>query len=587
MVYYVSMYIETVPNRSSPPAILLRESVRHGAKVLKHTLANLSDWPTEKLNAMRFVLQGKKMVLFDDVFTVERSIPHGHVEAVLGTIRRLGLDSLIGTKRSRERDLIVSAIASRILFPASKLATTRHWESTTLPEELSIADADEDDLYDAMDWLFSRKDAIEKKLAQRHLSDGSLVLYDASSSFYTGHTCPLARFGHDRDKSGLPIILYGVLTDAQGRPVAVDIYPGNTADCTTVPDQANKICKKFGLAHMALVGDRGMITQVQITRFQEYPDLGWISALRSHSIQELLEAGTLQRSLFDQQNLAEISSPEFPGERLIACYNPLMAQKRARSREALLAATEQRFTRLAAEVKRRTKNPLSAARIGEKAGRLKDRYKMGKHFDLLIADGSFGFTRKKAEIAQEALADGIYVIRTSEPAERLSAEDTVRSYKSLAQVERAFRCLKGMDLMVRPIFHRTEERVKAHIFLCMLAYYVEWHMRQSLAPLLFADEDLNEDRKTRDAVAPAQPSASAREKKATHKTTDEFPAHSFQTLIKALGTRCRNLCRVKSASSKDKSITASDATSEATECLTTQITTPTRLQARAFELLGL
>ena len=402
---------------------------------------------------------------------------------------------------------------------------------------------------------------------------GAQLLYDVTSSYYEGRSCPLMRFGHDRDgKTGRPIVVYGALTDAQGRPIALQVYAGNTADPTTVPDQVHKLREQFALEQVVLVGDRGMLTQTQIDKLKRYPGLGWISALRSSAIRELVEAGTLQLSLFDEQNLAEISSPEFAGERLIACHNPLLAEERTRKREELLKATEKALDRIARQVSRRTSKPLSAAEIGKKVGAVVNRFKMGKHFELTIKDGAFSYARRPQNIEREAALDGIYVIRTSEPCSRLSATDTVRSYKNLAQVEHAFRCLKGIDILVRPIRHRDEQRVKAHLFLCMLAYYVEWHMRKALAPLLFDDEQLDQDRKTRDPVAPAKPSASAKKKKTLRVTTEGLPIHSFETLLAELATRCRNRCRIKS---DPNSPTFS------------HLTQPTPLQQRVFDLLQL
>jgi transposase len=567
------MYIESVPNRSSPPAILLREGWREGTKTYKRTLANLSDWPPHKIDLFRRLLRDEMLVSPAALFDTERTLPHGHVDAVLGTIRKLGLETVLATKRSRERDLVVAMIAERLLHPCSKLATTRLWHTTTLAEELAVADADEDDLYAAMDWLVARQDRIEQKLAARHLTDGAVVLYDVSSSYYEGRTCPLARFGHDRDgHTGRPIIVYGVLTDGAGRPIAVSVYPGNTADPTTVRDQVDTLRERFGLVRLVLVGDRGMLTQPQIEMLKAAPGLGWITALTSVAIRKLVAHGALQLSLFDHQHLAEISSPDFPGERLLACYNPVLAQERSRKRQALLEATEQGLTKLARDVARRTKTPLAASAIGLKAGKILERYKVGKHYQLTIGEGTFQWMRREEAIAAEAKLDGIYVIRTSEPAERFSAADTVRTYKSLSQVERAFRCLKGIDVLVRPIRHRTEARVPAHIFLCVLAYYVEWHMRRALAPLLFEDEDLPAARPRRDPVLPAQPSASAKAKKATHTTPDGLPVHSFESLIAELASRARNTYRLKSDESK----------------LTfTQIPPPTPIQRRAYELLGL
>jgi len=568
------MYVETVPNRNSPPAILLREGWREGKKTLKRTLANISDWPQPKVETLRRLLRDETLVSPDDLFTTERTLPHGHVEAILGTIRKLGLDSIISSKRCRERDLVVAMIAERLIYPCSKLATTRQWHTTTLAEELSVQDADEDDLYEAMDWLLERKQRIENKLAKRHLSEGCTVLYDVSSSYYWGRTCPLARFGHDRDgKKGLPIIVYGVLTDADGRPVAIEIYPGNTGDPTTVADQVDKLRKKFGLSRVVVVGDRGMLTQPQLDKIKQHPEMGWITALTSVAIRSLLEKGTLQLSLFDEKNLAEISSPDYPGERLMVCYNPLLDDERSRKRRELLEATDKGLAKIAKEVARRTKKPLKESEIALKVGKVLGRYKVGKHYSHAIGNGTFQWSRCQASIEQEAKLDGIYVIRTSEPKERLSPEDTVRSYKSLSQVERAFRCLKGIfDLLVRPIRHRTADRVPAHIFLCLLAYYVEWHMRRALAPVLFEDEELPEDRKRRDPILPAKPSESAKLKKATHQTADGLPVHSFETLMAELATRGRVTYRLKS---EELGLTFK------------QVPDLTPIQARAHELLGL
>jgi transposase len=565
------MYIAAVPNRGSPPAILLRHSYRVGARVKTRTLANLSHWPEHQVEALRRVLRGERLVSPQDVFTVESSLPHSHVEAVLGSIRKLGLDSLIASKPSRERDLVVAMIAERLLAPSSKLATTRLWNTSTLAEELSVGDADVDGLYQALDWLLARQHRIEAKLAARHLKNGAVVLYDTTTSYYEGRTCRLARFGHDRDGKKLPVILYGLLTDQAGRPVAVEVYPGNTGDPTTVAEQVEKLRERFSLSRVVIVGDRGMLTQAQIDKLKLHPGLGWISSLRSHAIRSLVETGQLQRSLFDETNLAEIRATEFPGERLIACFNPLLAAERRRKREELLQATEKALVRLEAEVKRRTKTLLGKAEIGVKAGRVLGRFKMGKHFTLTIADGAFAWARREESIRREADLDGIYVVRTSEPDERLSAQDAVRTYKSLALVERAFRCLKGVDLLVRPIWHRTEDHVRAHVFLCMLAYYLEWHMREAWAPLLFQDEELNQQRQQRDPVAPPQPSSSARRKKSTRRSSEGLPLHSFKTLLAELAKRCRNTCRVK--------------THPASRFTT--LTDPTPLQARALELLGL
>ena len=567
------MYIDKVPNRGSPPAILLRKAWREGRKIRKKTLDNLSKWPPEKVELLRRVLRGETLVPVGEAFATERSLPHGHVEAVLGTIRKLGLDKLIASKRCRERDLVVAMVAEQLIHPCSKLATTRLWHTTTLAEELGVQDADEDELYEAMDWLLRRQTRIEKKLAERHLSEGSLVLYDVTSSYYEGRACPLVRFGYGRDrKRGSRVIVYGLLTDGDGRPIAVEVYPGDTGDPTTVSDQVKKLRGQFGLSRVVLVGDRGMLTQTQIDNLKKHPGLGWISALRSRSIRKLVEGGELQMSLFDQRNLAEITSGDYPGERLIVCFNPLLADDRRRKREELLAATEKGLEKVANQVARRTRKPMRKDEIGLKVGTVLDRFKMGKHFTLKIEDAVFQWSRCDESIRREEALDGIYVIRTSEPKERLSAEDAVRKYKSLAQVERAFRTLKGLEIRVRPIRHRNEVRVRAHVFICMLTYYVEWHMRKAVAPLLFDDEELDEQRKKRDPVAPARQSASAKRKKTTRLTPDGFPVHSFETLMQELGTRCRNRCRIKSDPS----------------CPTfRQLTEPTPLQARALQLLGL
>ena len=567
------MYIEIVPNRNSPPAVLLREGWREGSKTLKRTLANLSHWPQQKIDSFRRLLQDEPLVSPQDLFCTHQTLPHGHVEAILMAMRKLSLDSLLAAKRCRERDLVMAMIASRLLHPCSKLATTREWHTTTLAEELSVADATEDDLYQAMDWLLDRQLRIEKKLAARHLSEDCLVLYDVSSSYYEGHTCPLAQYGHDRDgKKGLPIIVYGVITDGEGRPIAVQVYPGNTGDPTTVADQVEKLSDRFQLARVVLVGDRGMLTQPQIDKMTLHPGLGWITALTSVAIRGLLETGALQLSLLDETNLAEITSPGYPGERLMVCHNPLLEEQRGRKRRELLEATETALTKISKQVARRKKKPLKEAEIGLKVGKVLGRYKMGKHFLYTIGEGKFQWSRREQTVEEEAKLDGIYVIRTSESVERLSAADTVRSYKSLAQVERAFRTLKGVDLLIRPIRHRTEDRVPAHIFLCLLAYYVEWHLRRAWAPLLFEDEQLAQERRRRDPILPATGSPSAQEKKLTRQTADGFPVHSFATLMAELSSRARVTYGLKSEESTPSF---------------QQVPEPTLLQAKAYALLAL
>jgi len=552
---------------------LLRRTFRDGRQVKHETLGNISHLPDSLIDIIRRSLAGEAFLPAAETFHIQESLPHGHVQAVLGTIAQLGLDRIIGSKRCRQRDLVVGMIAERLLRPGSKLATVRSWRNTTLAEELAIGDAEEDELYDALDWLLARQSRIEKKLARQHLGEGAVVLYDISSSYYEGHCCPLAKFGHNRDgKKDRPIIVYGVLTDAEGCPVATEVYEGNTGDPTTVPDQVEKLRKRFGLRRVVLISDRGMLTETQIGKLKQHPGLGWVSALRTGAIRELADGATLQLSLFDEQNLAEIHSPSYPGERLVACYNPLLAEERKRKRAELLAATERELTRIGQAVQRRKKTPLKKDEIALKVGAVLNRFKVGKHFHLTIEDGLLRWARREEAIRREEELDGIYVIRTSEPEASWPAADTVRRYKSLAQVERAFRTMKGIDLRVRPIFHRTPDHVRAHILLCLLAYYVEWHMRRKLAPLLFDDEQLPEDRQHRDPVAPAKPSAAAQQKRRTRQTEDGFPIHSFSTLLEALGTRCRNTCHTNSGGPASSF---------------QMLTQATPLQARAFQLLGL
>ena len=570
--YNAVMYIDTVPNRESPPTVLLRESRRQGKKTVKTTLANLSSCPPPAIEAFRLALRGIELVPKEEMFAVERSIPHGHVEAVLGMMGKLGVDKLIASRACRERDVVLGMIAQRILEPCSKLATTRVWHTTTLARELGVEDAHANELYDTMDWLLARQGRIEKKLAKRHLHDGAVVLFDLSSSSYHGRTCPLAHYGQDKDGEKLPCIVYGLLADGQGRPIAVDVYAGNTADPKTVPDQVEKLRVRFGLKRVVLVGDRGVLTETQLDTLREYPDLGWISALRFPAIRDLTEQGALQLSLFDRQNLAEITSEDYPDERLVVCHNPLLAEDRKRTREELLAATEAKLAKIAAEVARRTKTPLTADAIGMKVGKVINKHKVAKHFTLTIEHNRFHFERNHESIQREARLDGIYVIRTSETKSALSAEDTVRTYKSLAQVEQAFRCMKSITLRVRPICHRDEDHVRAHIFLCMLAYYVEWHMRKALSSVLFEDDELDAARWTRDPVAKAEPSESVRAKKRTKKTPDGWPVHSLRTLLNELGTRCRNTCRT----GQGKTLLRFE-----------MLTEPTPFQAHVFELLGI
>lgn len=567
------MYIETVPNRNSRPTILLRQGTRQGHKVLKRTLANLTHWPTHKVEAFRRLLRDEPLAPTHTLFSIEQSLPHGAVEAVLGTMRRIDFDTLIAAKASPNRSLIMAMVAEQLIHHSSKLGTTRLWHTTTLAQQLGVSEADEDDLYHAMDWLLAQQSRLETKLAKCHLSPGDHVLYDVSSSYYEGHTCSLACFGHNRDqKRGKTSIVYGVMTDVDGRPIALEVYPGNTADPTTLPKQVDKLRQRFGLQHVVLVGDRGTLTQTQIKTLKQHPGLGWISALRFEAIRKLADSNGLPPSLFEPPYLAEMTSDQFPGERLMACFNIQLAAERKRKRQELLECTEADLDKIAKEVTRRTKTPLSPAEIGQKVGKVLHRYKMGKHFEVSIDDQGFRYERRADSIGRECELDGIYVVRTSEPEARLSAADTVRGYKDLAQVERVFRTLKGLDIRVRPIRHRIAKRVRAHIFLCLLAYYVEWHMRRALAPLLFDDEQLAENRQRRDPVAPARPSASAQKKKRQRVTPEGLPIQSFETLLAALATRCQNRCRLTSDPEVPPFYLLTDLSP---------------LQQRAFELLGL
>jgi len=539
------MHIHSVPNRGSPPTVLLRESYREGSKVRKRTLANLSSLSSAQIEAIRAVLAGQAVQPSAQALEITTSRAHGHVHAVTLAMQRLGLASLLGAKPSRERELVLAMVAARIVAPSPKLATTRWWHTTTLAEDFGVAEADEDDLYAAMDWLLARQDAIQKKLAVRHFSEGGLVLYDLSSSYFEGTTCPLAKLGHNRDgKKGLLQVNYGLLTDARGCPVAVSVHEGNVADSATLMPEVQRLREQFGIEQLVMVGDRGMIGHKAIAELREMDGIGWITALKSASIRALVEQGQLQLGLFDEHNLMEITSPEYPGERLVACRNPQLAKLRAHKREALLAATENKLQPIKDRV---DAGKLSGAdAIGLRVGKVINQYKVAKHFELDIGEHSFSFARKHAAIAAEAALDGIYIIRTSVAAQRMDAADCVRNYKALANVERAFRSLKTVDLKVRPIHHRLADRVRAHIFLCMLAYYVEWHMREAWAPLMFADPD-QAAKATRDPVAAAVRSELALEKLASRKVDDGSPAHSFSTLMSELGSIVRNTCRTPSA----------------------------------------
>ena len=540
------MYIDVVPNRNSPPAILLRETQRDGRRSIKTTLANLSALPPEAIAALRIILKGGQVVeASTEQFVVERSLPCGQVRAIKTAMENLGMAELISSKPCRERDVVLAMIAQRIVRPGSKLESVALFADTTLANDFNVTDRDENDLYAAMDWVLDRQNFIEKKLAKRHISEGSMVFYDVSSSSYHGTHCPLALRGKNRDGLKLPSIVYGLLTDGDGRPVALRVYPGNTGDPATVPDQMDAMRKDFGVGRFVIVGDRGMLTQPQITKLKEQEGCGWISCLRSSDIRKLLEdRDPSDTPLFTQGNIAEITHPDFPGERLVACYNAFLAEDRDRTRNELLACTEALLKKLEQEVGRRKHKILSAAEIGMKAGRLISKYKVAKHFTLSISDGRIAWARKEEAIAREKALDGIYIVRTSEPAETLSTPDVVRAYKRLGNVEKAFRTFKGMDLRVRPIHHRLEDRVRAHLFLCMLAYYIEWHMRIALAPLLYVDEDLEPTRTTRDPVARAKPSAKSQAKRDTKTSEEGWSLRRWDGLLQTMATITENTCRV-------------------------------------------
>jgi transposase len=570
------MHIDTIPNRNSRPAYLLRESVREGKRVRKRTLANLSSLPLDQIEAIRRILKGEKLGPVEDTLEVVRSRAHGHVEAVLTAMRRLGFEKLIDAKSSRERALVVAMVAERIIAPeASKLGMTRAFTDTTLGDDLGVADADEDELYAAMDWLIERQEAIEKRLAKRHLKDGGLVLFDLTSSYFEGVTCPLAKIGYSRDgKRGTLQVNYGLLTDARGCPVSVSVFEGNTADPKTLLPQIEKVRTGFGLDRLVMAGDRGMISNIQIEAMRKLDGVDWITALKSGAIAKLAEGGHLQLDLFDERNLISLTHEDYPGERLIACRNPALARLRAEKRQDLIAATTRELEKVAAMVAAgRLKG---AGRIGLRAGKVADKYKVAKHFDLTIKDGAFAFKVNDERVAAEAALDGLYVIRTSVAEADMAAEEAVLNYKRLAEVERAFRTLKGVDLKVRPIRHRLEARVRAHILLSMLAYYVQWHMIEAWAPLTFADEaqaDMGEDAARRaDPVAPASRSQRALAKVHSRTLADGTPAMSFTRLLAHLATIVRNTLRPKSTRP-----------GEATFTLTTR---PTPKQQQALDLIA-
>jgi Transposase DDE domain len=570
------MYIATIPNRSSPPAILLRESYRQDGKVNTRTLANLTHWPPAQLEALRRVLRGDTLVAPEDAFEIIRSLPHGHVAAVLGTLRRLGLESLLAAQKSRPRDLVIAMIVARLIDPQSKLATARSWHPetalTSLGQTLGVAAADARALYQAMDWLRRRQPQLETALAKRHLREGTLALYDLTSTYFEGHTCPLAQFGHSRDgKKGKLQIVFGLVCNADGCPVAVEVFEGNTGDPTTVTPVIAKLRQRFHLRRVVLVGDRGLLTDARIREeLKPVEGLDWITALRHPTIRTLVDSGALDLGHFAHTDLIELTAPAYPDERLIACYNATLADERGRTREAFLQATERELETIRQATTRAKRRLMGQGNIALRVGKVLQRFKVGKHFQIEITDEQLRYTRDTQSITTEAALDGVYVLRTSGPAEALDAASTVRAYKSLATVERAFRSLKTVDLYVRPIGHRLTERVRAHVLLCMLAYYVEWHMRQALAPLLFDDDDKAMAEAQRSSVvAPAQRSPRARRKAQTQQTDDGSPVHSFQTLLRDLGTITKNQIRFVHSPL------------ETTEMLTT----PTLLQQRALDLL--
>lgn len=569
------MYVARIPNRGSPPAILLRESYREGGKVKNRTLANLSHWPEHKVDKLQRALKDMPAARdLGEAFEITRSLPHGHVAAVLGTVRRLGVEQLLDATPSRKRDLVTAMLVAQVIDPGSKLATARGLRAETatssLGQLLGVSGCDEDDLYAAMDWALERKDAIESALAARHLVNGTLVLYDVSSAAFEGRTCPLGAIGHARDGvKGRLQIVYGLLCTTAGIPIAIEVFEGNTADPKTLAAQIDKLKHRFKLSRVCLVGDRGMLTDARIRDEVRPAQLDWLSALRAPQIKALVEAGALQLSLFDEQDLVEIDSLDFPGERLVCCHNPVLAAERGRKRADLLAATEKELAPIAAATARERRPLRGKDKIALRVGKVINHYKMAKHFTLEITDESFTFTRNAKAIAAEAALDGIYVLRTSLPAHTLPTDDVVLRYKGLEDVERFFRTLNS-ELDVRPIRHRLADRVRAHMFLRMLSYYLVWHMKQVLAPILFQDNDkLAATTKRTNPVAAAERSDDALAKAARKRTTEDTPVHSFTSLLADLATVCANHIQP-----------ADDLPAF------TKVTTPTPLQHQAFKLLG-
>ena len=572
-----AMHVARIVSRRSGReyvSYLLRQSYRQGTQVKHRTLANLSALPIQVIETVRRGLAGEELVPAGKALTITSSRPHGHAAAVLGTAQRLGLAEVVDRQASRQRDLVMAMVAARVLHPASKLATSRLFDTTSLGESLGVVDTSEDELYAALDWLLARQREIEERLAERYLEPGGVVLYDLTSVYVEGEHCPLAQRGYNRDgKRGKQQIEFGLLTNGEGVPVAIEAFSGDTADPSTFQAQEKKVRERFGVNEVVWVADRGMLTSRQVAKLQEVVGAHWITALRAPAVQQLAEVGSIQLSLFDTQNLAEVTDPRYPGERLVVCHNPLLAEKRARKREDMLQATERELAKVAAMVERgaagRRGGLRGAAVIGERVGRVIDKYQMAKHFIRTIADTTFTYARDSLSIEQEAALDGLYVLRTNVPAERLDSAGVVLAYKSLAHVEQAFRHFKLSDLEVRPIYHYTEPRVRAHLLLCMLAYWLQREMQRALAPLLFVDET---PPARPDPVAPSPRSAEAQRKDRTQRTDEGHPVHSFQTLLASLGTLVKNRAVPRGAGP---------------EAAFDLLTEPTPLQQRAFHLLGL
>lgn len=568
------MYVVTIPNQSVRPAILLRESYRDGGRVKNRTLANLSDWTPERIAALQAALRGGKLARVEDT-QILRTLPHGHVAAVLATARRIGLDKLLPDGPERQRALALALIVERLIDPAAKLATARALDENTAIDSLGVTlglgEVHVNELYATLDWLGQAQTSIEDALARQHLHDGTLVLYDVSSSYLEGRCCPLARFGHSRDKrSDKMQIVYGLLCAPDGCPIAIEVFEGNTGDPSTVGKQITKLRERFGLDRVVMVGDRGMITQARIEADLRPVGIDWITALKAPAIQRLAaEKGPLQLSLFDTRDLAEIESPDFPGERLVVCKNHALAEERQCKRNELLDATERDLKKIQDRIQSKRKPLRGPEAIGIAVGKVVGRHKVAKHFDITITDDSLSFKRNHAAIAKEGALDGFYVLRTNVPADAINTAGTVRAYKSLARVERAFRSIKSIDLEIRPIYHWASPRVRAHVLLCMLAFHVEWHMRQALAPILFDDHDPEAAEASRiSPVAKAQPSPAATRKATTKRTNDGQPVHSFRTLLADLATLARNVVNFGKAGEL------------------TMFTKPTKVQQRALDLLG-